>query len=566
MSTTVVRGALDAPTNGIAGLKHIRHDMLSGIVVSLVSLPLSSGIAIASGVPPIYGLISAIIAGLVFPLIGGSYLTISGPAAGLAPALMAAMIALGGAGDADHVGEGYPHLLACIFMVGIVQIVLALLKLAKHAALIPVSVVEGMLASIGLLIIVKQIPMLFGFTGKVIAKEFYEFILHSPSYMAGRQNTAFAVAFASLALLFVLGSLQKKFKLLSIIPPQLLAVIFGAILGRIVGLHDIGEKYLITLPKDAFHGFHLPNFADLLQRQDLWYAAGMVVVTLTMIDGVESLATAMAIDRLDPWHRRSEPNRLLLAMGVCNIASSLVGGLTIIPGGVKSKANIASGGRTLWANFTNALCLIAYLWIGRDIINMIPRGVLASVLIYTGWKMCEPLVWRHIAHIGKAQLFVFAFTIVATLATDLLIGIIAGVVVKFIINMVLYRNTAVQLADPDSPPSILTLALRFFSSPVTRRANEDGVYHMYCERPLVCFNTAKMMQEFERVPEGVKEIKIHLRQSVGLIDHTSLENLKHSIRDFEHREIPVTVVGLDGMRSLSDYHAATRVMMPAATA
>lgn len=365
-------------------------------------------------------------------------------------------------------------------------------------------------------------------------------------------------------LLFVLGSFQKKVKLLSIVPPQLLAVIFGAIVGRMVGLQGIGEKYLITLPKDAFHGFHLPNFADLLQRQDLWYAAGMAVVTLTMIDGAESLATAMAIDRLDPWHRRSEPNRLLLAMGVCNIASSLVGGLTIIPGGVKSKANIASGGRTLWANFTNAICLIAYLWIGREIINTIPRGVLAAVLIYTGWKMCEPLVWRHIAHIGKAQLFVFAFTIVVTLATDLLIGIIAGVMVKFVVNIAMYRKTAEQLAAPDAPPSWIQLALRFFGSPVTRRVTEDGVYHLYCERPLVCFNTAKMMQEFERVPEGVKEIKIHLHQDVGLIDHTSLENIKHSIRDFEHRDIPVTIMGLDRMRSLSEYHAATRVMVPEA--
>src|SRR5262249_30335549 len=156
-------------------------------------------------------------------------------------------------------------------------------------------------------------------------------------------------------------------------------------------------------------------------------------------DGVESLATAMAIDRLDPWHRKSQPNRLLLAMGVCNICSSLVGGLTIIPGGVKSKANIASGGRTLWANFTNAICLVMYLWVGRDLINMIPKGVLAAVLIYTGWKMCEPLVWKHIAHIGKEQLALFTFTIIATLATDLLWGIIAGVAAKFVLNMVLYR-------------------------------------------------------------------------------------------------------------------------------
>lgn len=140
----------EKPQNGVAGLKHLRHDILSGVVVSLVSLPLSSGIAIASGLPPIYGLTSAIIAGLVFPFIGGSYMTITGPAAGLAPAIMAVIISLGGAGNAEAVGAGYPFLLVVIFLVGCCQLVISLLGLARYASAIPVAVVEGMLASIGM--------------------------------------------------------------------------------------------------------------------------------------------------------------------------------------------------------------------------------------------------------------------------------------------------------------------------------------------------------------------------------------------------------------------------------
>ena len=249
MSSTVVSAPREVPTNGIAGFKYLRYDMLSGVVVSLISLPLSSGIAIASGVPPIYGLISAIIAGLIFPLIGGSYMTISGPAAGLAPALLAVMVAMGGAGDAEHLGEGYPFLLVVICMVGAIQIVLALLKLAKHAALIPVSVVEGMLASIGMLIIVKQIPMLCGYTGKVHAHEFFQFVLETPSFLQGMTVPAFAVAFCSLVMLFALGSM-KKVKFLQIVPPQLLAVIFGAIMGRFFGLQAVSYTHL-TLPTKA---------------------------------------------------------------------------------------------------------------------------------------------------------------------------------------------------------------------------------------------------------------------------------------------------------------------------
>lgn len=150
--------AAEKPRNGLAGLKHWRHDLIAGLVVSLISVPFSLGIAVASGAPPICGLISAIIAGLVLPFLGGSYVTISGPAAGLAPALLAAMVLLG----RGNLAIGYPLLLVAIFLTGLVQLGLAYLKAARFSSLFPSSVVEGMLASIGLLIIAKQLPLLVG--------------------------------------------------------------------------------------------------------------------------------------------------------------------------------------------------------------------------------------------------------------------------------------------------------------------------------------------------------------------------------------------------------------------
>lgn len=548
----------DVPRNGIAGLQHLRQDVLSGVVVSLVSLPLSSGIAIASGVPPIYGLISAIIAGLLFPLIGGAYVTISGPAAGLAPALMAIMVAFGGAGDADHVGAGYPFLLCVIFVVGAVQIVLSSLKLARFASIIPVSVVEGMLAAIGLMIIVKQIPMFFGYTGKVHAHEFFEYILEAPHIAAGMTVPVFAVALSTLLTLFALGS-AKHIKLLKILPPQLIAVVFGVVMGQLFRLGSLPGGFLIALPKDAFHGVHMPDFGAMLARHDLWYAAALGVATLTMIDGVESLATAMAVDRIDPYRRKSDPNRVLLAMGVSNIASSLVGGLTIIPGGVKSKVNIASGGRTLWANFTNAICLIIYLLFARDWINMIPKGVLAAVLIYTGWKMCEPLVWKHMAHIGRWQLAIFTFTVIATLLTDLLLGIIAGVIAKYVVNLVMYKRAIRVTRTDGTTPSFGRVMIDLFRNPVSRREMVEGEYHLYLGKPLVCFNSMKLTEELDRVPTGTKSVHVHLDEQVGLIDHTSCENLVYAIQEFSHSDIPVHVVGLERMRRLSEYHAGTHV-------
>ncbi|MCE9606757.1 MAG: SulP family inorganic anion transporter [Planctomycetia bacterium] len=609
---------VEKPQNGIAGLKHIRHDILSGIVVSLVSLPLSSGIAIASGVPPVYGLISAIIAGLLFPFIGGAYMTISGPAAGLAPAILAVMISLGGAGDATHVGEGYPFLLVVIFMVGCCQLVMALFGLARYAAMIPVAVVEGMLASIGLIIIVKQFAPFFGYTTKLHAKEFYEYVLAFPQLVSGMTPLVFAVAATTLVALFVMGALQKKVRFFQILPPQLIAVVVGVLLAQALGLGALNDgKFLIKIPENPFHGIHTPHFAELFARQDLWYAAIMGVIMLTLIDGVESLATAMAIDRIDPFHRRSSPNRVLLAMAISNIASSLVGGLTIIPGGVKSKANIAAGGRTLWANFTNSICLILYLLVGYQLINLIPLCVLAAVLIYTGWKMCEPLVWRHVAHIGKEQLGIFMFTIVATLATDLLIGIVAGVVAKLVLNAYLCRKAVLTFpkdartsvfmdlfANPvgrkewvgntyhlyldkpvawfnagklqnemnNLPPNAHDVVLHmsesvsmsesligFFQNPISHKVLIDGEYHMHVTKPLVCFNTMQLSKELEEIPEEATKVHIHIDERVTLIDHSSCDTLMHAVRESKHSRVPVQVIGLERMTALSHHDSSVRV-------
>ena len=239
-----------------------------------------------------------------------------------------------------------------------------------------------------------------------------------------------------------------------------------------------------------------------------------------------------------------------------------VGGLTLIPGGVKSKANVASGGRTLWANFTNAICLIIYLLIAAPLIGLIPRGVLAAVLIYTGWKMCEPLVWKHMAHIGMEQLAIFTFTVLVTLVTDLLWGIAAGVAAKFVLNLVLYRQAIVATGTDEPRPSLIQSALEMFRDPIGRRELRNGRLHVYLDKPLVCFNTMRLSQELGQLPAEAQALTIHLNaQAVGLIDHTSCENLMDVVRDYSDSEIPVEVVGLDDMKPLSDYHACTRVAL-----
>src|SRR5262245_22001480 len=227
---------LEKPQNGIAGLKHWRSDMLAGLMVSLVSLPFSLGIAIASGAPPISGLISAIIAGAIYPFLGGSYVTISGPAAGLAPAIFVAMSTLGGGSDESHRAVGYPLLLGVICMVGCVQIVLSRLKVARFSAWFSPTVVEGMLASIGLLIIVKQIPNLIG--QKFAAHDFWEILAEVPSQVVNIKPLVLLVGLLCLVATILLTISRQRWT--KIVPPPLTVVAFGLALGLVLQI-EIGR-------------------------------------------------------------------------------------------------------------------------------------------------------------------------------------------------------------------------------------------------------------------------------------------------------------------------------------
>ncbi|AGA27819.1 SulP family inorganic anion transporter [Singulisphaera acidiphila] len=555
---TELAGALEKPRNGLAGLKHWRHDLLAGLLVSLISLPFSLGIAVASGAPPIAGLLSAIIAGLILPFLGGSYVTVSGPAAGLAPALLVAMTVLG----RGNLAVGYPLLLGAICLTGAVQVVLSKMKAARFCTFFPSVVVEGMLASIGLMIIAKQLPHLIGHEFKF--HEFFSMLAETPSQLRQTEPKVFLLGMVCLALVFLLGALKARW--LKVVPPQVLVVVIGIILARLLHLDS---RFLIHIPDDPFkHGIVLPNFQGLLADRTLWLAVVTTVVTLTLIDGVESLATIAAIDRIDPFRRKSDPDRTLFAMGVSNICSSMAGGLTIIPGGVKSTACIQGGGRTQWANFYNACFLLIFLFAGRGLINLIPFSTLAAILIFTGYKLCRPSVWRHTAAIGSEQLLIFGTTVIATLATDLLWGIIIGTSAKMLMTIVFELRAGGLPIRAATPLGVAVGTLGgiadLFRNPVVDRELIDGGYHLYLGRPLVCFNTLQLSKELENIPSEAENVYLHIEDGVSIIDHTSCDNLTYFTEEFESQgKRKLEVLGMDRMRMRSDHPSCMRLGVPA---
>lgn len=518
---------LAPPQNGLAGLKHWRQDMLAALVVALVSVPLSLGIALASGAPPICGLTSEIVAGLIFPFLGGSYVSICGPAAGLAPVLFTAITDLGG-GDMDH---GYHIVLCVIMLAGFTQIILTWLKAAKFSRMFPMAAIHGMLAAIGFLLFSKQIPNFVG--SPFHAHEFFPVIFETPSEIATHLNpSVFSIGIICLLLLFQLTSLRRG--PLKYIPPQLTVVVVGAMLGH---LYHLDPKFLVKLPDNLMeHGFAFPDFQDLVKALPMLPHVALFIFMLTFVDGTESLATVQAVDRIDPFHRKSDPDRTLFAMGISNICSSMIGGLTIIPGIIKSTTCIVSGGRTAWVNFYNAIFLIAFLLFAGGVIRTIPIAALAAVLMHIGYKLAGAHKWRSMIKLGGADLAVFSLTIFVTLVSDLMLGIGAGMLLEAFVLLFYAKKAGLKVG---------ALA----SSPIQRTEIEGEVMDVYVGDSFHCFNSLKARGVLDEIPEHVKRVVLHCQPSLGLIDHSTRLYLATLRDDMQRAGKSFEIEGLDQFKS-----------------
>jgi MFS superfamily sulfate permease-like transporter len=236
--------------------------------------------------------------------------------------------------------------------------------------------------------------------------------------------------------------------------------------------------------------------------------------------------------------------------------------LTIIPGMVKSTANVLAGGRTQWANFYNACFLLTFVLLGRYVIDMVPMAVLAAILVFIGYKLCKPALWLKVARVGTEQFVVFCTTLLVTVTTDLLIGIAAGVVLELLLNLWYVglwhtlRNGS-EFAKPNFPVRFLSL----FRNPVSERELDEGTYHLYLDGPLVCFNLFHVIRELGNLPRDTQAVYLHLSSHVPLVDHTTGESLRHFLEEFSGQDQSPRLVieGWDHMRPLSKHETSTRI-------
>jgi MFS superfamily sulfate permease-like transporter len=409
---------------------YFKTDVLSGLVVFLVALPLCLGIALASGAPLFAGIISGVIGGIVVGFLSHSQLSVSGPAAGLTAIVLGAITSLG----------SYETFLMSVVLAGVLQILLSIAKAGTISNYFPSNVIEGMLAAIGIIIIMKQLPHAIGYDvdnegdffaiGKNAIHEDLHFIVDAVN---SAHLGAVFICVVSLGILISFNTVPflKKIK---VIPGALVAVIFGVVMNEIFKMTSpsmaISQEHLVNLPMpnsfNEFLGqFRFPNFAAIMDGK-VW----LMAATFAAVASIETLLCIEAADKMDPLKRYTNTNRELFAQGTGNILSGLIGGMPMTSVIVRTSANVNSGGRTKVAAIAHGVFLLIAVLVIPTLLNKIPLACLAAVLLMVGYKLAGPSVFKHMWHNGLNQFVPFIVTVIAVVATDLLKGVGIGLVVS----------------------------------------------------------------------------------------------------------------------------------------
>lgn len=410
---------------------NLKSDFASGLVVFLVALPLCLGIAMASGAPLFSGIISGIIGGIVVGYLSQSHISVSGPAAGLTAIVLTAISDLG----------AFDIFLSAVFIAGILQLILGFVKAGSISNYFPTNVIEGMLAGIGIIIILKQLPHAFGYDSDFEGDEAFFQVDGDNTFSSlfkilnHFQLGAIIVTLVSLVILIFWEKVPflKKIKL---VPGALIAVIFGILINEIFirtgSSLAIADNHLVSLPvptsiDDLKAIVVTPNFSALTNP-----AVWTVGITIAIVASIETLLCIEASDRLDPQKRYTNTNVELKAQGIGNIVSSLIGGLPMTSVVVRSSANNNAGAKSKMSTIIHGVLLLLSVLIIPVVLNKIPLATLATILILVGYKLAKPSTIKHFWEKGKYQFVPFIATMIAVVATDLLKGVMLGIIISVI--------------------------------------------------------------------------------------------------------------------------------------
>lgn len=528
--------------------KHLKSDLPSGLVVFLVALPLCLGISIASGATPFSGLIAGIVGGLVVGSLSNSQLSVSGPAAGLATLVAGAIVAMGGL-------QNYNLFLCSVVIAGVLQIALGALKLGGIANYIPGSVIKGMLTSIGILIIAKQIPHVFGKDtdeqGHITEllpygdEDWHEMLVPLQKIEAG----VLVLSIVSI-LIMILWDRSKLKKKIPFIPSALVAVVAAVLINTVwisMGstMRVTEAPHLVNLPvaKDAgdfLSFFTLPDFSGFLNGTVIMY--GFIIA---IIASLETLLSIEAIDNLDPQRRVTNTNKELFAQGMGNTVSGLIGGLPITSVIVRSSANVNAGAKSKLSTIFHASLLLVTVILIPLLLNKIPLAALAAILILTGWKLAKPAVFVGFWKAGKYQFIPFIVTVVVIIAIDLfrvapalsgkglIIGVVAGLIAAA--GAILHgnlKNSYFFHKDAHKEGDTIRIRLSEEVSFLNKASIRETLDHMPANTSVridasntryIDYDVLELIKEFRDIKAPLKKINLEL---VGFKEVYQIENIR----------------------------------------
>jgi MFS superfamily sulfate permease-like transporter len=481
--------------------KTLKNDLPAGIVVFLVAIPLCLGVAVASGVPEFSGIVAGVVGGIVIGLLSGSPLSVSGPAAGLTSIVSVAIMKL----------PAIDAFFMAVVVSGMLQLFLGWMKWGIIGDYIPNSVIKGMLAAIGIILILKQFPHLVGYDKdyegdmafiEISGENSFTAIIHSINHI-----TPMAVLIGMVGLLILMAyesSWVKGKKTFQLISGPLVVVVVGVLMNQTIGGLESNlterDAHLVAIPlvkegESFLNFFHVPAWHHLSNLQ-VW----MTGLTIALVASLETLLSIEAVDKLDPLKRATPPNRELLAQGTGNIVSGLLGGLPVTSVIVRSSANVNAGGRSKTSAIFHGMLILVSVIFFPDWLNMIPKAALAAILIFTGYKLANAKLFRAFYKKGWDQFMPFLITVVSIVMTDLLKGVFIGIAIGlFYVIRNNFRTAVISVEN-------------------------NGQYLIRIKKDVSFFIKPILKQKLEAIPEG-SEVIIDL-VTVDFMDADVIETIQ----------------------------------------
>lgn len=539
------------PKKGIQGLvENWKNDLIAAVSVALIALPLSLGIALAAGAPAMSGIFSAIVGGIVTTFYRGGHISVNGPAKGVI-----GVILLGIALMDDGTGQAFNYVLAAVVISGAIQMLLGILKLGRLADIFHSTVIHGILAAIGIIIIAKQIHVAMGTNSD--SPSIIQNLIDAVVFLPDANPFVLVIALAGLFLLIFHSKTNYRFFHLFPAPMWVIALsipfvyVFNFFEQQTLPFFgksfEVGPQLLLDIPDTIRDSIMHPNFSKI-NTIEFW----TTVFSILIITSIESLAIAKAVDKIDPYKRKTDLNKDLTGIGISTVAAGLIGGLPIIAVIIRSTVNIHNGAKTKWSNMYQGLLLLVFIVVLSPIMRQVPLCAFAILLVYTGFKLASPAVFKQAYKQGTEQLIFFVGTMILTLYTNLLVGLLGGLSLTLITHMLLARVSVSQFFK------------MVYKSRTKLIQRPDGSFDLKIRGIANFLGILKVDKLVAQIPSGA-DVNIDLSET-RLVGITYMDFLVEFLKTQRATGGNAFITGLDSHVSSSTYNRALKISLTGSAA